>query len=111
VVDYLADDVAVMYLGRIVESGSAAEILGSPRHPYTAALLAAVPRVEGEGQAPPRPLAGDLPSPMNPPDGCHFHPRCPQAMDICRNAYPTRTGLSPSHGVCCHLYGEGARRG
>src|SRR5512143_3681837 len=78
VVEYLAHEVAVMYLGRIVESGPAREVLRAPRHPYTQALVSAVPRIEPQnGNAGIR-LAGDQPSPMNPPIGCHFHPRCPQ---------------------------------
>ena len=103
--DYLADEVAVMYLGRIVESGSAEEILRTPRHPYTEALLSAVPRVDGASGGTIA-LKGDMPSPLNPPAGCHFHPRCPKAMDICRTAYPPRHTVSDGHGVSCHLYGE-----
>jgi len=105
VVDYLADEVAVMYLGRIVESGGAQEILRTPRHPYTVALLSAVPRVDGaSGGA--IALKGDMPSALHPPAGCHFHPRCPKAMDICRGAYPERSALGARHSVSCHLYGE-----
>ncbi len=100
VVDYLAHDVAVMYLGRVVESGSADEVLRSPRHPYTQALLAAVPRVDGvRGDAPK--LAGDMPSPANPPSGCHFHPRCPLADDACRQSYPGETRFAATQVVRC----------
>ena len=100
VVDYLAHDVAVMYLGRVVESGSAAEVLRSPRHPYTQALLAAVPRVDGvRGDAPK--LAGDMPSPANPPSGCHFHPRCPLADAGCRQRYPGETRFAATQVVRC----------
>ena len=114
VVEYLAHDVAVMYLGRIVEQGSLQEIADTPKHPYTQALLAAVPLIEKgvEAAAGARPLLrleGDLPSPSKPPQGCHFHPRCPQAMPECRQDYPARTTLSASHVVHCHLYGEGDR--
>ena len=102
VVEYLAHDVAVMYLGRIVEQGPAAEVLRAPRHPYTQALVSAVPRIEPQaGQGIIR-LAGDQPSPLNPPLGCHFHPRCPQASAACRQSYPGRTDLGGGHWVRCH---------
>ncbi|MDK9705170.1 MAG: ABC transporter ATP-binding protein [Sulfuritalea sp.] len=100
VVDYLAHDVAVMYLGRVVERGTAEEVLRSPRHPYTKALLAAVPRVDGARSEVPK-LAGDMPSPANPPSGCHFHPRCPLADDACRRAYPAATRVGATHAVRC----------
>ncbi len=105
VVEYLAHEVAVMYLGRIVEQGSAEEVLKSPRHPYTQALLAAVPRAElSEAQASALPpLKGDLPSPSNPPQGCHFHPRCPKAGDACRQDYPPSVAMSSTHTVACHF--------
>ena len=105
VVEYLAHDVAVMYLGRIVERGRAEEVLRSPKHPYTQALLSAVPVPRLEGATAVIRLPGETPSPANPPAGCHFHPRCPQAMDICRQRYPTTTELSGSHAVNCHLAG------
>ncbi|MBS1141326.1 MAG: Oligopeptide/dipeptide transporter, ATP-binding protein, C-terminal [Proteobacteria bacterium] len=103
VVEYLAHDVAVMYLGRIVEQGRAEEILRSPQHPYTKALLSAVPVPRLEGQTAAIRLPGEAPSPANPPMGCHFHPRCPQAMDVCRQRYPQVTDISASHTVSCHL--------
>ncbi|MBU1364595.1 MAG: dipeptide ABC transporter ATP-binding protein [Gammaproteobacteria bacterium] len=105
VVEYLAHDVAVMYLGRIVEQGRAEEILRLPRHPYTQALLSAVPAPHLDGHAEVIRLPGETPSPANPPSGCHFHPRCPQAMDVCRLNYPTVTGVSGTHTVSCHLVG------
>jgi peptide/nickel transport system ATP-binding protein len=102
VVDYLAHDVAVMYLGRIVESGSSADVMRAPRHPYTQALVAAVPRIEPQrGQTAAR-LAGDQPSPLNPPGGCHFNPRCPHASEVCRQSYPDPTELGGGHWVRCH---------
>ena len=104
VVSYLADDVAVMYLGRIVEQGSMVEVLDSPRHPYTLALLSAVPSIDPASKALRIRLEGDLPSPSNPPQGCHFHPRCPQAMDICKRDYPQQQQVSSSQRVACHLY-------
>ncbi len=104
VVEYLAHEVAVMYLGRIVEFGSVADILRDPRHPYTVALLSAVP-VPDPGQRRERLLlAGETPSPAHPPAGCHFHLRCAKVMDICRRQYPEATQLSASHRVSCHLF-------
>jgi peptide/nickel transport system ATP-binding protein len=103
VVEYLAHDVAVMYLGRIVEQGRAEEVLRSPRHPYTQALLSAVPAPHLDNHAAVIRLPGETPSPANPPSGCHFHPRCPQAMEVCRQRYPVATGISGTHTVNCHL--------
>ncbi len=103
VVAYLADRVAVMYLGRIVEEGNVADVLDNPQHPYTQALLSAVPKIDADtGQKMIR-LAGDMPSPSNPPSGCHFHPRCPQVMPGCSNEYPGTSQVSASHAVRCHL--------
>jgi len=102
VVEYLADEVCVMYLGRIVERGSTEEVLRTPRHPYTQALLSAVPRIDGAKREYIR-LEGDLPSPANPPPGCHFAPRCPDVMDRCRSAYPEASAISGTHVVFCNL--------
>ena len=102
IVEYLAHEVAVMYLGRIVERGTVAEVLQNPRHPYTAALLSAVPVVDGKRDI--IRLSGELPSPVNPPAGCHFHPRCPEAMPECRRAYPEPASLSRTRTVSCLLY-------
>lgn len=102
VVEYLAHDVAVMYLGRIVEQGRAEDVLENPRHPYTQALLSAVPvpRLDGgEGRIR---LGGETPSPASPPTGCHFHPRCSKATAVCRERYPERTAVSATHAVNCH---------
>jgi peptide/nickel transport system ATP-binding protein len=100
VVDYIADEVAVMYLGRIVERGTTEQVLRGARHPYTQALLAAVPRIDGTAGE--RLLVpGDPPSPSHPPSGCHFHPRCPRATEICRKEYPGATELAASHFVHC----------
>ena len=104
VVEYLAHEVAVMYLGRIVERGTVAEILRDPRHPYTEALLSAVPRIDAEEGRPVIVLRGDMPSPANPPPGCHFHPRCPRAMPECAVTYPSAMHLSESRSVHCHLF-------
>lgn len=106
VVDYLAHRVAVMYLGRIVEEGRRDEVLNSPKHPYTQALLAAVPRIDTTGERETIRLEGELPSPANPPQGCHFHQRCPHVMPRCREQYPDLTQLSHSHTVKCYLYEE-----
>jgi peptide/nickel transport system ATP-binding protein len=103
VVSYLADRVAVMYLGRIVEEGPVARVLEDPQHPYTRALLSAVPDIEPDSGREVIRLAGDLPSPSSPPTGCHFHPRCPQAMPQCTQAYPDNFG-APGHPVRCFLY-------
>jgi peptide/nickel transport system ATP-binding protein len=104
VVEYLADEVAVMYLGRIVEHGEGHEVLDSPRHPYTRALLAAAPTLERAVAPLSVRLQGDVPSPSRPPSGCHFHPRCPQVMAVCRECYPDATTCSATHRVHCHLY-------
>lgn len=106
VVDYLAHRVAVMYLGRIVEEGTREEVLDSPKHPYTQALLAAVPKVSTSEQAMTIKLQGETPSPANPPAGCHFHKRCPHVMPKCIEQYPDLTRLTASHNVKCFLYEE-----
>ncbi|MBI1195704.1 MAG: dipeptide ABC transporter ATP-binding protein [Gammaproteobacteria bacterium] len=109
VVAYLADEVAVMYLGRIVERGTTREVLHEARHPYTRALLSAIPEIDGAGEearAVIR-LQGDLPSPSAPPVGCHFHTRCPEAMPRCKEAYPGVSRFSVSHEARCFLYEQG----
>ncbi len=109
VVAYMAHEVAVMYLGRIVERGNVEEVLTRPSHPYTQALLAAVPRIGSPRRDAVTPQ-GDLPSPAAPPRGCHFHPRCPHATAQCRAHYPGETRLSATHSAHCFLLGAGARR-
>ncbi|MBE0615292.1 MAG: ABC transporter ATP-binding protein [Burkholderiales bacterium] len=104
VVEYLAHEVAVMYLGRIVERGTVDAVLRTPRHPYTQALLSAVPTLEPAGERAVIRLRGELPSPANPPSGCHFHPRCPQAMDECKLDYPAAIRIGENHEVNCLLY-------
>ena len=103
VVSYLADRVAVMYLGRIVEEGAAADVLESPKHPYTKALMAAAPRVEADGKRTVLRLAGEVPSALNPPKGCHFHPRCTHCMEKCRLETPPVKELPNGQRVCCWL--------
>jgi peptide/nickel transport system ATP-binding protein len=108
VVEFLAHEVAVMYLGRIVESGPVEEVLRQPRHPYTRALLSAVPVIDQATKADVIRLGGEPPSPVSPPTGCHFHPRCPAAMPACTERYPEPTPLGAKHFVRCHLHGGGA---
>jgi peptide/nickel transport system ATP-binding protein len=107
-VAHLADEVAVMYLGRIVEHGSVDEVLREPRHPYTEALLSAVPTIGGDRQM--IRLSGELPSPANPPSGCHFHPRCPKVESGCRLSSPPAVRLSDTRTVSCVLF-DGTRTG
>jgi oligopeptide/dipeptide ABC transporter ATP-binding protein len=97
VVRHIADRVAVMYLGRIVETGPAEVVMRNPRHPYTQALIAAIPRAGGARRNRPLRLPGDVPSPANPPPGCPFHPRCPFAQDRCQREIPVLEpgGTSP----------------
>jgi peptide/nickel transport system ATP-binding protein len=102
VVEFLAHEVAVMYLGRIVEQGTVDEVLGNPRHPYTQALLSAVPSLDLGVKREVTRLQGDLPSPARPPPGCHFHPRCPVAVNACRERYPDETPVTRTHRVRCH---------
>ena len=101
VVRQVADRVAVMYLGRIVEIGDTKTVWGNPRHPYTEALAAAIPRADGAGVLP-ADLPGDVPDPANPPSGCRFHPRCPIAEDSCRELDQR---LAPADGreIACHV--------
>ena len=102
VVSYLADRVAVMYLGKIVELGRMEDIFSATAHPYTRALLAAAPRLDANG-IPKIHLEGDVPSPVSPPPGCPFHPRCPQAKAVCRLELPPETRLSATHSCTCHF--------
>ncbi|MEN8213758.1 MAG: ABC transporter ATP-binding protein [Pseudomonadota bacterium] len=104
VVSYLADEVAVMYLGRIVEQGSVEQILADPKHPYTEALLSAVPVPDPDSKREVIRLQGDMPSPANPPSGCYFHPRCPQAMEECRLQYPENREMDDGRRLSCHLF-------
>jgi oligopeptide transport system ATP-binding protein len=107
VVRHISNRVAVMYLGRIVEIADRDELFTNPRHPYTKALLAAVPEPdpEVEGQRPHQLIEGEVPSVRNPPPGCRFNPRCPEAMEQCRQSSPELIAIGGSH-VSCHLYGN-----
>jgi peptide/nickel transport system ATP-binding protein len=102
VVEHLSDRVLIMYLGRIVESAPAEEVFTHPNHPYTQALLAEVPRIEARKRRFTA-IQGELPSPMAPPTGCHFHPRCPHAMPRCAEQAPPLREIAPGHQSACHL--------
>jgi len=102
VIEHLCDDVVVMYLGRIVEQGSVADIIGEPLHPYTQALIAAAPGSARKTHKITPVLQGDLPSPMNPPAGCPLHPRCPRATQICHTTAPSLVTHDAIHAVSCH---------
>jgi len=102
VVRHISNRVAVMYVGRMVELGETEEIFTTPRHPYTAALLAAVPEPDPRARRRRIVLQGEVANPAAPPAGCYFHPRCPHAIDRCRTQTPTWEELSPGHFVSCH---------
>ncbi len=102
VVQYISDRVAVMYLGRIVEIAESERIYANPRHPYTISLLSAVPVADPDVKKEEIVLEGDVPSPVNPPPGCSFHPRCPYATDICRKATPVLEPNAVGHEIACH---------
>ena len=111
VVEHFCDDVAVMYLGKIVEIGTGDDVYDNPKHPYTQALLSAAPIPDPEATRRRRPivLTGEIPSPVNPPSGCPFHPRCPIAIDTCKNIVPplqSHAGASPEHLSACHRADE-----
>jgi len=107
VVRHISDRVVIMYLGRVVESGPAAELFAAPNHPYTQALLAEVGKLEPKKR---RfvPVKGEIPSPLSPPSGCHFHPRCPYAMPRCREIAPPLEEIAPGRWSACYLNDTGA---
>jgi peptide/nickel transport system ATP-binding protein len=102
VVRHLSDRVAIMYLGRIVEEGSTEELFAKPNHPYTVALLAEIPRLDTRRRQF-APVKGEIPSPLDPPPGCHFHPRCPHAMERCKVEVPALREIAPGRRSACHL--------
>jgi oligopeptide/dipeptide ABC transporter ATP-binding protein len=104
VVQRLADRIAVMYLGRVVEEAPCAELFADPKHPYTKALLAAAPKLDATRGSRVASVSGEMPDPINPPSGCVFHPRCPAVMNVCRSVVPERVAVQPGRSVTCHLY-------
>ncbi|MBX5436989.1 MAG: dipeptide ABC transporter ATP-binding protein [Alicyclobacillaceae bacterium] len=104
VVRHISDRVGVMYLGQLVELAGKADLFNNPLHPYTEALLSAVPAPKREGRRQRIILQGDVPSPSNPPQGCPFHPRCPKVMDPCRSQRPSWREVRAGHWTACHLY-------
>ena len=106
VIEHVCDRVAVMYLGRIVEIASAEDLYDRPRHPYTEALMNAVPVPDPNRHRQKQVLSGEIPSPIDPPTGCHFHPRCPYAKDICQKEYPVLSEQLPGHKAACHFSAE-----
>jgi peptide/nickel transport system ATP-binding protein len=109
---YFAEETLVMYAGQMVEGGLSEEITQRPKHPYTQLLLSAAPdpdRLHAAGKhLATLPARGEIPSLVNPPSGCRFHPRCPHAMPVCRERFPQRTLLGDGHWTHCHLYGDGS---
>src|SRR5512136_772368 len=102
VVKHICDRVAVMYVGKLVETARTHEIYNSPKHPYTAALMAAVPVADPRVHVGDVELKGEVPSPANPPSGCYFHPRCPFVIDRCSQETPALREITPEHFVSCH---------
>jgi peptide/nickel transport system ATP-binding protein len=102
VVEHISDRVVIMYLGRIIEVAPTPELFKSPNHPYTQALLKEVPRLDKRGREY-VPVSGEIPSPLDPPSGCHFHPRCPHAMERCRSEVPKLKEIAKGRISACHL--------
>ena len=102
VVEHISDRVVIMYLGRVVESAPVADIFEAPNHPYTVALLQEAPRLDQRKRAF-DPVKGEIPSPLDPPPGCHFHPRCPHAFEPCNRERPTLREIAPGRVSACHL--------
>ncbi|MDC0152177.1 ATP-binding cassette domain-containing protein [Deltaproteobacteria bacterium] len=103
VVAHICDQVAVMYLGTLVESAPKRKLFDNPSHPYTKALLSAIPSLDPDDSGKAQKLEGEIPSPVNPPPGCRFHTRCPLVEDRCRNEVPLWRELSEGHSVACHF--------
>jgi peptide/nickel transport system ATP-binding protein len=106
VIHHISHRVAVMYVGKIVETASTVELFQSPKHPYTEALLHAIPRPDPRSKRIRLYLSGELPNPANPPTGCYFHPRCGYAQEVCARQAPALSELSPLHYVACHFAAE-----
>ena len=104
VVRYISNRVAVMYVGRIVELGETEALFTTPKHPYTAALLSAVPEPDPRVRGKRIVLQGEVANPASPPSGCYFHPRCPSAVEACPRIEPPLVEVSPGHWVACHLH-------
>jgi oligopeptide/dipeptide ABC transporter ATP-binding protein len=104
VVKHICDRVAVMYLGKIMEMADKKSLFSNPKHPYTQALLSAIPIPDPRQRKEQEILMGDVPSPVNPPSGCRFHTRCPKVMDICKKEEPPLKEIEPGYYVACHLY-------
>jgi peptide/nickel transport system ATP-binding protein len=108
VVRYISDRVMVMYLGQVVEIGAADALFDNPAHPYTRALLSSIPTMDPEHRTEQAAISGDPPNPINPPSGCRFHTRCPQAQSICAQAAPVLGALNSPHPVSCLMYEPGS---
>lgn len=111
VVEYIANRVAVMYVGKLVEVASTVDLFGDPKHPYTEALLSAVPKPDPRLRSKRLLLEGDVPDPANPPSGCYFHPRCRYAKERCKVELPVLREVTPNHSVACHFAEELSLRG
>ena len=103
VVKHVSDRIAIMYLGRVVEAAEGETVYRDPRHPYTQSLISAIPIPDPHRDATRQVLTGDVPSPINPPSGCRFHPRCPKVMDECKHVSPVLTERTEGHIAACHL--------
>ncbi len=109
-VEFIAHRIAVMYVGRMVELGDTRDVIDRPLHPYTEALLASVPLTDPGRERLKAPLRGEIASPINPPSGCHFHPRCPYATERCKAEIPLWRELEPGRHVACHYAKSSASR-
>ena len=108
VVRYMSDRVMVMYLGQVVEIGASEDLFNHPQHPYTRALLSSIPSMDPDRRTEVPPLAGDPPNPINPPSGCRFHTRCPQAQPVCSQRVPALTAPAGRHPVACLIFESGS---
>jgi oligopeptide/dipeptide ABC transporter ATP-binding protein len=106
VIEHICDDVAVMYVGRLMEVSDTEGLFARPYHPYTEALMAAIPSPDPDHPLPEEGLEGELPDPANPPSGCYFHPRCNYAQPICQDEPPAWLEVEPGHFARCHFAGE-----